>query len=145
MADRILEVGVREITGSDQASLASAIRDGTVPRPPLLDWKDWQVWRRDLGKRPKVGLGDPRSTTSREESALWRGTMARVHGLDWRAVLEEQQAAVEEEEERSLLAGAAPAGSGASEAGGATRYGRHNDPGYVLQRIWGSSGDPRSP
>ena len=62
-----------------------------------MDWQDWLIWRKGAGKRPKVGLGDPTPTTLRHESALWKATMQRLYGPDWRALLEEQQAAEAEE------------------------------------------------
>ena len=67
--ERFLEEGVREVTGTD-VSLASCIATSVVPRPPAMDWKDWLIWRKGAGKRPKVNLGDPTPTTLRHESAL---------------------------------------------------------------------------
>ena len=60
--ERVLDEGLREVAGTD-LSLASCIASGIVPKPPVMDWKDWLIWRKDAGKRPKVGLGDPTPTT----------------------------------------------------------------------------------
>ena len=93
---RVLEEGQREVTGTD-TSLAECIADGSVPKPDILDWRDWLVWRKSAGKRPRLGLGDPSATTLKQESVLWRSAMQRLHGDDWRALLEAQQ--VEQEDE----------------------------------------------
>ena len=69
MADRVLESGMREVSGTE-ASLASCIAAGSVQKPALMDWKDWLIWRKGPGRRPKVNLGDPAPTTSRHESEL---------------------------------------------------------------------------
>ena len=99
--NRVLEAGVREVSGTE-LPFATCIQDNTVPKPPIQDWKDWQIWRKGVGKRPKLSLGDAQPTTPRQESELWKATMQRLYGDEWRALLEEQQAAapeVEEEEE----------------------------------------------
>ena len=61
---RVLEEGQREVTGTD-TSLAECIADGSVPKPDILDWRDWLVWRKSAGKRPRLALGDPAATTLR--------------------------------------------------------------------------------
>ena len=91
MPERVLEEGLREVSGTD-LSLASCIANGSVPKPPAMAWKDWLIWRKGAGKRPKTGLGDRTPTTLRHESALWKATMERLYGTDWRALLEELQA-----------------------------------------------------
>ena len=54
----------RQVSGSEK-TLINAIREGDVPNPPLLDWNNWQVWRRDLGLRPVVARdGFVTSTTT---------------------------------------------------------------------------------
>ena len=94
---RVLEEGTREVSGTN-ASLAACITDGSVPKPKLLDWQDWLKWRKGPGMRPRRDRGDPDTTALKQESVLWRSTMQRLYGEDWRALLEEQQAAEEEGE-----------------------------------------------
>ena len=117
-----MDIGVREVSGTE-ASLASCIEEGTVPKPAVMDWKDWQIWRKGEGMRPRVSLGDPAPhaavgpTTNRQEAALWKATMERLHGADWRALLEEQQVAAGDAEELEPDAAAVPASGGASVVG----------------------------
>ena len=85
--DRVLAEGVREVSLTND-SLAKCIGDGSVAMPELTDFNKWQAWRRDAGKRPKTLLGDSRATTTGEESTLWRATMQRLYGADWRADLQ---------------------------------------------------------
>ena len=54
--------------------------------PELLTFNQWLTWRSGPGRRPRSGL-DSCSTTNREESELWRSTMAMVHGPEWQEVL----------------------------------------------------------
>ena len=99
----------QEVSNTDQ-SLAACIANGSVPRPPVMDWKDWLIWRKSAGKRPKVGLGDQTPTTLRQESLLYKATMQGLYGAGWRALLEElqaRQADEEEEEAASVAAGGA--------------------------------------
>ena len=50
-----MEEGQEEVTGTD-TPLAECIADGSVPKPDILDWRDWLVWRKSAGKRPRLGL-----------------------------------------------------------------------------------------
>ena len=86
------------MSGSE-ASLAECIADGSVPKPDLGDWNTWLVWRKGAGRRPKVSLGDRLSTSSRQESDLWKATMQRLYGADWRTQLEEAQLAAADAED----------------------------------------------
>ena len=113
------------MSGSE-ASLAECIANGSVPKPALVDWQDWQRWRKGAGKRPTVGQGDSASTTSRQESELWRATLQRLYGANWRALLEEQQAAetaTEEEADAASAVGGGTASAAASVAGSAAASG----------------------
>ena len=91
MAARVLDSPAREVSGTED-TLAAAIESGLVPAPDVMDWKGWLAWRKGPGKRPTTRAGDPLPTDSRQESVLWRATMQRVHGSEWRVLLEERQA-----------------------------------------------------
>ena len=52
----------REVTKTD-LSLEQCIAQGLVEEPALMEFNDWQKWRRDSGTRPTV-KEDGRSTTS---------------------------------------------------------------------------------
>ena len=93
-----MEQGVREVSGSE-VSLAECIANGSVPKPELGDWNTWVFWRRGAGRRPEVSLGDPLSTSARQEADLRRSTMQKLYGADWRTQLEEAQLAAAEAEE----------------------------------------------
>ena len=73
--------------------------------------------------RPRQDRGDPDSTALKQESVLWRSTMQRLYGDDWRALLEEQQAAAEEDEgadEESVTGGERSAGASVVSASAAS-------------------------
>ena len=119
---RVLEEGVREVSGTE-ASLVACIADGTISQPGLTDWQDWLKWRKGPGMRPRQDRGDPDSTALKQESVLWRSTMQRLYGADWRGLLEEQQAAAEEEEgvdEESVTGGERSAGASVVSASAAS-------------------------
>ena len=71
----------QQVSGSDKALLV-AIRDGDVPRPPLVDWNNWQIWRRDYGRRPTSSV-DGFTTSSTLETNIWRAVMAELYGEHW--------------------------------------------------------------
>ena len=77
-----------QVSGSTK-TLLDAIRDGDVPKPPLLRWNDWQRWRRASGKRPTVAK-DGETTNSTQESALWKSVMLELYGTDWTLQLASQ-------------------------------------------------------
>ena len=104
---------VREVSGGD-GTLAESIAGGDVPMPAVMDFNAWQQWRKGPGRRPQTTKGDPATTTPRQESELWRGTMQRLFGAEeWRTRLEEAQLAAPEAAE---TAPTGAAGSGASAA-----------------------------
>ena len=71
----------QQVSGNDK-TLIQAIRDGDVERPGLLNWNQFQVWRRQNGMRPVVAR-DGYTTTTTQESALWRAVMNEFHGDGW--------------------------------------------------------------
>ena len=71
----------QQVSGSDK-SLLVAIRDGDVDRPPLVEWNNWQIWRRDYGRRP-TSAADGYATSSTLETNIWRAVMAELYGEDW--------------------------------------------------------------
>ena len=71
----------QQVSGSDKTVLV-AIRDGDIPRPELMDWNNWQIWRRDHGRRP-TSAGDGYVTTSTLETNIWRAVMADLYGENW--------------------------------------------------------------
>ena len=75
----------RQVSGSEK-SLVQAIRDGDVERPALIDWNGFQVWRSQNGRRPLVAT-DGYTTTTTQESALWKAVMADLYGENWTMIL----------------------------------------------------------
>ena len=75
----------RQVSGSEK-TLIQAIRDGDVERPTLMDWNTFQVWRSRNGRRPIVAT-DGFTTTTTQESALWKSVMADLYGENWTMIL----------------------------------------------------------
>ena len=71
----------QQVSGSE-LSLINAIREGIVPQPVLQGWNEWQVWRRENGRRPLVRT-DGYTTSAPQEAALWRSAMTELYGNDW--------------------------------------------------------------
>ena len=71
----------QQVSGSDKTVLV-AIRDGDLPRPPLVDWNNWQIWRRDYGRRP-TSAADGYVTTTGLETNIWRAVMEELYGQHW--------------------------------------------------------------
>ncbi len=84
-------------------TLLQAITDKTIPKPSLVDWRDWQIWRKNPfgGRRATKRQGSTRPTTTAEESTLWQATMQELYGVNWLSELHgaEEEAQVQEEEE----------------------------------------------
>ena len=85
------------ISGYDGTFL-DGVEAGVVPAPPLMPFNEWQAWRSTEGKRPTVAR-DQRSTTTRQESVLWRSVMEARYGATWHEdlAIREQEAAEEAE------------------------------------------------
>ena len=64
---------VREVTGTD-LPFEEAVTQGLVPPPPLMDWNQFQRWRRTDGQRPNRET-DGFLRTSRQEAELWKRIM----------------------------------------------------------------------
>ena len=121
--ERVLpsEQGLREVSKEDR-SLSECVTAGAVPTPGLMDFNQWQVWRKGPGRRPRTSQGDPVTTTPRQEADLWRSTMQSLHGQDWRALLEEAQLAEAEASEDAPAANPAGAGGDGSAAATAASF-----------------------
>ena len=83
--ERVLAEGVQEVRGTDDG-LLKLIADGSVEKPALSLYADWLAWRKASETRPSRTV-DTRTSTSQEEAALWRGTMAALYGDTWRTDL----------------------------------------------------------
>ena len=77
-------------------------RDGTVEKPPLMDWNEWQAWRKAEGGLPK-GARD-REVQMREVK-LFKAAMRRYHGADHaekRKRIRQEAKALKERREEAL-------------------------------------------
>ena len=92
-----------QVSGHYGKTLLDAIREGSVPRPPLMGWNAWQRWRSTEGLRPTTRVdGAGNSTTSAQELQFWKGAMSEVYGEDWSYQIALAQASAEPEEESGL-------------------------------------------
>ena len=94
--------GVTEVSGME-GSLLEAIAAKKVEKPKLMIYNDWLGWRKTSQSRP-TKKKDGKSTTSAEESELWKQVMENLYGSDWRKDLDAQEmvkavAAADEAEE----------------------------------------------
>ena len=88
---------VTEVSLLAGKTLEQAIADGTVDRPELLEFNDFQVWRRTSGRRPTQRVDGVKRTTA-QEAELWRKTMESLYGLDWAQQLADKRVAKAAEE-----------------------------------------------
>ena len=96
-----------EVTGTaGGGKLHEAIDSGLVPEPELMTYNEWVKWRAGPGGRPAQRRGDPMTTPAQLEVRLWRETMGRLHGDDWRDVLDARRAAAVEAAEAEVGHGA---------------------------------------
>ena len=106
-----------EIEDRGDATLIQLIDRQEVPVPELLSWNEWQVWRREVGLRP-------RGRSRRAESALWKATMRELYGPDWLEAVHSKQFSLEEGREfqnpplvRRIPPAAPPTGAGVGHLG----------------------------
>ncbi len=71
----------RQVTGVDVTFL-EAVEQSIVPTPTLMDWNDWQRWRRTTGMRPTYA-DDGAMLDNKSEVRLWRQAMEHLYGADW--------------------------------------------------------------
>jgi len=81
-----------------EGTFEDAVSEEVIPQPELMQFNDWQIWRKKEGLRPTKRLGCIRATTTQEEAELWRRAMQYYFGDDWRMVMEMNQILVEEDE-----------------------------------------------
>ena len=98
-------------------TLLQAITDKTIPKPSRVEWRDWQIWRKNPfgGRRATKRQGSTRPTTTAEESSLWQATMQELYGENWLSDMhgaEEEEAQVQEEEEEEVPQVASSASKG---------------------------------
>ena len=73
--------------------MEAAIEAGEVPVPELMRFQGWLMWRGRDGQRPSRKKGDPASTSCKFEADLWRATMEKIYGDDWKAQLDAKELA----------------------------------------------------
>ena len=95
----------QQVSGSDK-TLLEAIRDEEVPRPALLLWNEWQVWRSTAGRMPRMSV-DGYAVTRAQESALWKAVMLDLYGSDWSFQLVSAEAEAQDTADTAGPAGAA--------------------------------------
>ena len=90
------EVSETNVQGPENVvmSLRAAIDSGQILAPDLMEFNQWQQWRRVDGRRPQMAV-DGNGTTSAFESRLWRRTMRYVHGEGWEQALARERALIE--------------------------------------------------
>ncbi len=89
-----------------QGTIEDAVNEEVIPEPALMQFNQWQSWRKEAGLRPTRRRRCSRTTTTQEEADLRRRTMQHFHGDDWRMVMETNQILVAEDE--GVLADQAP-------------------------------------
>ena len=70
-----------QVSGSE-LTLLEAVNAEYVPKPRLMSWNEFQVWRRDEGKRPLLAA-DGHTTTTPQEVVLWKSVMLDLYGPEW--------------------------------------------------------------
>src|SRR6201995_2594168 len=72
---------VREVTGTEK-SLLDCLKEGIVPRPPLVGQREWLTWRTKHGKRPALKrTGELGTSLSREMTFVEAGDGAVLWGV----------------------------------------------------------------
>ena len=74
-------MATQQVSGTEK-TLSQCLSDGEVPRPALMSWNSWQVWRTAEGRRP-TSRADGAATTPAVEVQLWRNTMRELYGAEW--------------------------------------------------------------
>ena len=88
----------RQVTGNPELTLIDAINDGTVPKPPLMDWNAWQSWRSNEGRRPKMKR-DHYTMSNSDEVNLWASIMSTLYGNEWQQRLALRDAPLDDDED----------------------------------------------
>ena len=107
--------GGLEVEGYN-GGLREALAEGLIAPPALMPFGAWVRWRAAEGRRVRAT-----PAIASTEAALWRATMAAVHGDGWEAGLRGATALREQDQARRDLAAAAaptPRGPSARAAGG---------------------------
>ncbi|CAE7375118.1 pol, partial [Symbiodinium sp. CCMP2456] len=107
-----------EVSQRPELTLEEAIGSGEVPEPELMRFQGWLAWRGGDGQRPARRKGDRVGTNGKFEADLWRATMERIYGEDWKTQMDAKELAElapssgEEQEEEELLPEASIAAGG---------------------------------
>ncbi len=81
-----------------EGTFEDAVSEEAIPQPELMQFNDWQIWRKKEGLRPTKRQGCIRATTTHEEAELWRRAMQYYFGDDWRMVMEMNQMLANEDD-----------------------------------------------
>ena len=105
LAEEAEEIQFEEVANYP-GTFEDAVNEEGFPEPAVMQFNQWQSWRKEEGLRPTRSRGCSRTTSTLEEADLWRRAMRHFHGEDWRMVMEMNQILVAEDE--GVLADQAP-------------------------------------
>ena len=57
-----------------EGTFMEALEQGILPVPSLMEYQEFQKWRRDEGRRP-TAASDGTGTSQKQESDMWREAM----------------------------------------------------------------------
>ena len=76
-----------EVTGMPEGTtLLQVIEGGTISQPTLMEFKEFETWRKESGGRPTVAQ-DGAYTKTETEVKIWKEVMAKFYGSDWHDML----------------------------------------------------------
>ena len=82
-----------EVSMKPDVTLEAAIEAGEIPVPELMRFQGWLARRRRDGQRPARKNSDAAGTNVKFEADLWRATMERIYGDDWKTQVDAKELA----------------------------------------------------
>ena len=71
LAEEVDELQFEEVANY-QGTIEDAVNEEVIPEPALMQFNQWQSWRKEEGLRPTKRRGCSRATSTQEEANPWR-------------------------------------------------------------------------
>ena len=78
----MIDIAMANQVSQSELTLLEAIQQEIIAKPEMMRWNAFQTWRKGPGRRPGNDV-DGVTTTTIQETALWKSVMLEFYGDSW--------------------------------------------------------------